>query len=134
MTLAEPMEVGEEEVHGHQREQDGAEAVLTVADTGIGIDPAHLDKVFERFQRVEGARSRSYEGSGIGLALVRDLVELQGGRIEVASTPGRGTAFGVRLPLALPEAAAPRAPATAVVAPNARTVKSIMPAASGTTM
>jgi signal transduction histidine kinase len=105
-------------------EQHGTEAVLTVADTGIGIEPAHLARVFERFQRVEGARSRSYEGSGIGLALVRDLVELQGGRIEAASTPGSGTVFTVTLPLAvLADAAAADAPdAPAAVAPNARTV------------
>jgi signal transduction histidine kinase/DNA-binding response OmpR family regulator len=75
-------------------------ARVTVRDTGIGIAPAHLGTVFERFQRVEGARSRSNEGSGIGLALVRDLVELQGGAIAVDSMPGRGSAFVVTLPFA----------------------------------
>jgi signal transduction histidine kinase/DNA-binding response OmpR family regulator len=106
-------------------EQVGQQAVLCVADTGIGIEPAHLDKVFERFQRVAGARSRSYEGSGIGLALVRDLVEQQGGRIEVASSPGQGSVFSVTLPLAQPGAAhAPNADSAlpAPVVPNARTV------------
>jgi signal transduction histidine kinase len=88
---------------------DGA-ARVTVRDTGIGIAPEHLDTVFERFQRVEGARSRSNEGSGIGLALVRDLVELQGGAIAVDSTPGQGSAFIVTLPFA-PEGAAIDAPA-----------------------
>jgi signal transduction histidine kinase len=75
-------------------------ARVTVRDTGIGIAPEHLDAVFERFQRIEGARSRSNEGSGIGLALVRDLVELQGGTIVVESAPGRGSAFIVTLPFA----------------------------------
>jgi len=110
-------------------EQHGLEAVLTVADTGIGIEPAQLTKLFERFQRVEGARSRSYEGSGIGLALVRDLVELQGGRIEAASTAGRGSAFTVTLPLAA-QADAAAASAPAVVAPNARTLEAFAGEAS----
>jgi len=95
-------------------EQHGMQARLVVADTGIGIEAAHLDKVFERFQRVAGARSRSYEGSGIGLALVRDLVELQDGSIAVESVPGQGTAFTVTLPLAqdaqVPAVVAPAAP------------------------
>lgn len=104
-------------------EQHGAQARLVVRDTGIGIEAAHLDKVFERFQRVAGARSRSYEGSGIGLALVRDLVELQGGSIAVRSEPGQGTAFIVTLPLAQ-EAAAPAAAQVAPAAPNARMLAS----------
>jgi len=86
-------------------EQDGMQARLTVADTGTGIEPQNLDKVFQRFQRVEGARSRSYEGSGIGLALVRDLVELHGGGIALESRPGRGTRFTVTLPLAASDTA-----------------------------
>jgi signal transduction histidine kinase len=103
-------------------EQHGMQARLVVADSGIGIEAAHLDKVFERFQRVAGARSRSYEGSGIGLALVRDLVELQGGSIAVASTPGQGTAFTVTLPLA--QDARPTPPEVAPAAPNARMLAS----------
>ncbi|MEJ0100066.1 MAG: response regulator [Pseudomonadota bacterium] len=72
---------------------------LAVADTGIGIPAAELPKLFERFHRVEGASGRSFEGSGIGLALVSDLVQLHGGAIRVASEPGRGTTFTVELPL-----------------------------------
>ena len=98
---------------------DGA-ARVTVRDTGIGIAPEHLDTVFERFQRVEGARSRSNEGSGIGLALVRDLVELQGGAIFVASTPGQGSAFIVTLPFAPAGAAEPDPPVDAPAAPTGR--------------
>jgi len=96
---------------------DGA-ARVTVRDTGIGIAPGHLGAVFERFQRVEGARSRSNEGSGIGLALVRDLVELQGGVIAVDSTPGRGSAFIVTLPP--PGSPAPRPAEEPVVLSMAR--------------
>jgi signal transduction histidine kinase/DNA-binding response OmpR family regulator len=80
------------------REQDG-QAVVTVHDTGVGIAPEHLDRIFERFQRVEGTRSRTHEGSGIGLALVRDVVELHHGSITVASAVGAGATFTVTLPL-----------------------------------
>ena len=78
---------------------DGTHAQVTVADTGLGISPEELPRLFERFHRVEGARGRSFEGSGIGLALVQELVRLQGGEITVESTPGRGSAFTVALPL-----------------------------------
>jgi signal transduction histidine kinase/serine phosphatase RsbU (regulator of sigma subunit) len=82
----------------------GEHAVLVVADTGTGISVDEQPRVFERFHRVRGAAARSYEGSGIGLALVRELVELQEGSITVASAPGVGTAFTVELPLAAPDA------------------------------
>ena len=78
--------------------EDQATAVLTVTDTGIGIAREELPRVFERFHRVESARGRTHEGTGIGLALVQELVRLHGGTVEVESTPGRGTAFTVRLP------------------------------------
>ncbi len=79
--------------------ETGRSVQLTVADTGIGIPAAELPKLFERFHRVEGASGRSFEGSGIGLALVSDLVQLHGGTINVASAPGHGTTFTVELPL-----------------------------------
>ncbi len=72
---------------------------LSVADTGIGIPPHELPRVFERFHRIEGARSRTYEGTGIGLALVHDLAHLLGGTVEVTSTVGVGTTFTVSIPL-----------------------------------
>jgi signal transduction histidine kinase/DNA-binding response OmpR family regulator len=78
---------------------DESMATLTVRDTGTGIPAAELSQVFERFHRIEGARGRSFEGSGIGLALVRELVELHGGAIHVESEEGRGTAFMVSIPL-----------------------------------
>jgi signal transduction histidine kinase/DNA-binding response OmpR family regulator/serine phosphatase RsbU (regulator of sigma subunit)/anti-sigma regulatory factor (Ser/Thr protein kinase) len=71
---------------------------LSVADTGIGIAPADQARLFERFHRVVGARSRSHEGSGIGLALVAELAEVHGGTVELTSTPGRGSTFRVRVP------------------------------------
>ncbi len=77
---------------------DGAGAEVVVADTGIGVSQAELPRLFERFHRVETARGRSYEGSGIGLALVRELVELHGGSISVQSKLGAGSAFIIRLP------------------------------------
>jgi signal transduction histidine kinase/DNA-binding NarL/FixJ family response regulator len=76
----------------------GEAAQLTVTDTGTGISESELPHLFERFRRVEGARRRSHEGSGIGLALVRELVELHGGTIAVNSRQGVGTTFTVTLP------------------------------------
>lgn len=70
---------------------------LTVTDSGVGITEAELPRIFERFHRVTGVPSRTQEGSGIGLAIVRELVGLHGGDITVASTPGRGSTFNVRL-------------------------------------
>ena len=78
---------------------DGRAAVVEVADTGIGIGAEEIPRLFERFHRVEGAEGRSFEGSGIGLALVQELVKLHGGQISAASTPGQGTRFTVHLPL-----------------------------------
>lgn len=75
--------------------------LLTVVDTGTGIPPEHLPHVFERFYRVDTARSRTDGGSGIGLAIVRALVEAHGGRIAAASDgPGRGARFEITLPAA----------------------------------
>jgi len=72
--------------------------VLTLSDTGTGLPPDELPRMFERFHRVENARGRSHEGSGIGLALVSELVKLHGGSICVESELGQGTKFAVRIP------------------------------------
>ena len=72
---------------------------LQVQDTGLGIAAADMPRVFERFHRAEGPRGRSIEGSGIGLSLVRELVQLHGGTVEAESALGEGTVFKVRLPL-----------------------------------
>jgi signal transduction histidine kinase len=74
----------------------GKFAHLTVLDTGIGIPAAELPNLFQRFHRVDG---RTYEGSGIGLALVSELVKLHGGTVSVKSEPGVGSAFEVSIPL-----------------------------------
>lgn len=74
------------------------EAVLTVQDTGVGIPQEELPRVFERFYRVRGTQGRSHEGTGIGLALVQELVKLHGGSISVSSQLGAGTTFTLRLP------------------------------------
>ncbi|MGC4879922.1 ATP-binding protein [Micromonospora sp. DT43] len=92
---------------------DHDEVRLTVADTGIGISEADLPKLFERFHRVQGARSRSHEGTGIGLALVHELARLEGGEVRVTSTVGAGTTFTVALPWS-----AARRTASAGPAPN----------------
>jgi len=76
----------------------GDAAQLTVRDTGVGIPEHELPRLFERFHRIQGQASRSHEGTGIGLALVEELVKLQGGSISVESEPGRGTAFTVKIP------------------------------------
>ncbi|GIJ59554.1 SpoIIE family protein phosphatase [Virgisporangium aurantiacum] len=70
---------------------------LAVIDTGIGIEPTDQARLFERFQRVSGVRSRSHEGSGIGLALVSELAMLHGGGASVTSTPGAGSTFTVHV-------------------------------------
>src|SRR4029079_12075696 len=79
------------------RAVDGA-AQLRVTDTGIGIEPADQERLFERFHRVVGARSRTFEGTGIGLALVAQLAELHGGTVAIDSVPGAGSTFTVRVP------------------------------------
>lgn len=84
-------------------EEAPARVVVTVADNGIGFDTAHAARIFQPFQRLHG-RGR-YEGSGIGLAIVKKIVERHGGRIDVQSTPGAGAVFSVHLPAATPEGA-----------------------------
>ena len=77
---------------------DGQRVELTVRDTGTGIAPEELPRIFERFHRVEGAVSRTHEGTGIGLALVQEQVKLHGGTISVVSVFGKGSTFTVALP------------------------------------
>jgi PAS domain S-box-containing protein len=79
--------------------REDSDAVVEIADTGVGIPEYELPRLFERFHRVEGAPGRTQEGSGIGLALVQDLVKLHGGTVDVTSELGRGSTFRVRVPL-----------------------------------
>ena len=76
----------------------GGHVELSVRDTGVGIPPSELPHVFERFHRVEGQNGRTHEGSGIGLALVRELVNLHGGEVRIESKVDHGTTFTVILP------------------------------------
>lgn len=87
-------------IHVSTRSENG-KAVLRIKDTGIGIGEEELPKLFERFYRVENSQGRSYEGTGIGLSLVHELVKLQGGSIEVRSKLGEGTTFTVYMPLGI---------------------------------
>ncbi|WP_374238299.1 SpoIIE family protein phosphatase [Mycobacterium sp. PSTR-4-N] len=78
--------------------RDGGRALITVSDTGTGVPADELPRLFERFHRIANVAARSHEGSGIGLALVKELVELHGGTIDVDSTQGVGTTFRIRVP------------------------------------
>ncbi|WP_328405117.1 SpoIIE family protein phosphatase [Streptomyces sp. NBC_00390] len=89
----------------------GDRARLTVTDTGTGIPADELPRLFERFHRVRGARSRSHEGSGLGLVLVKDLVEAHGGTVGVDSRLGQGTNVTVDLPFAAAHRPRPDPPA-----------------------
>jgi PAS domain S-box-containing protein len=79
-------------------DRDDTDAIVTVTDTGIGVPAGEIPRLFERFHRIETSRARSTEGSGIGLALVRELVGLHGGTITADSREGAGSTFTVRLP------------------------------------
>jgi heavy metal sensor kinase len=79
-------------------ERRGPEVIVSVADTGEGISAEHLPRVFDRFYRVDKARSREQGGTGLGLSIAKGIVESHGGRIELESKPGRGTTCTVTLP------------------------------------
>jgi signal transduction histidine kinase len=102
------------------RGEQGAGAAITVADTGIGIDPSELPRIFDRFFRGSRASEARGSGSGLGLSIVRSIVEMHGGTVTVESRLGSGTTFRVELP------AQPRSPAT----PDARRVAETSPSPS----
>jgi signal transduction histidine kinase/AraC-like DNA-binding protein len=77
----------------------GNEVEMIISDTGIGISKDHLDKIFDRFYQVDGSHTREHEGTGIGLALTKELVELHKGRIEVESKESKGSTFRIIFPL-----------------------------------
>ncbi|MFN2597968.1 MAG: sensor histidine kinase [Pyrinomonadaceae bacterium] len=79
-------------------ERAGVRDHVRVADTGEGVAPEHLPRIFERFYRVDKARSRALGGTGLGLAIVKHLARAHGGEVRVASTPGEGSIFTVELP------------------------------------
>lgn len=84
------------------RQLPGGLLEIAVEDTGIGIHPGDLDKLFREFQQLDSGAARRFQGTGLGLALTRKLVELQGGTVAVTSEPGRGSTFVVHLPARLP--------------------------------
>lgn len=81
-------------VHG-----EGDRALIVVRDTGVGIASEELPRIFDRFHQADASDTRRHEGTGIGLALARELVELHGGEIRAESTPGEGSTFTVLLPV-----------------------------------
>jgi GAF domain-containing protein len=86
-------------IRGWEEEREGiGQSCVSVVDEGIGIEPEHLDHIFERFYQADGGAGRRFGGMGVGLALVREIVETHDGRVDVESTPGEGSTFTVRLP------------------------------------
>ena len=75
-----------------------SEVVISVRDEGCGIEPKHQSRLFERFYRVDKARSRKLGGTGLGLAIVKHIAQLHGGSVTVSSSPGKGSVFTIQLP------------------------------------
>ncbi|MGY1642215.1 ATP-binding protein [Geodermatophilus sp. SYSU D00703] len=101
---------------------DGDRFALRVADTGVGIPAEELPHLFERFHRGSGSAARSREGTGLGLALVRELVDLHGGEVTVRSEPGVGSTFTVTVPFGSPDAEPGTSPAPSGAAGGAAAV------------
>jgi CheY-like chemotaxis protein len=87
-----------------REEADGSSFIFRVADTGIGMTPEHLGKLFEPFSQVDPSATRRFGGTGLGLAITRHFCEAMGGGITVQSQPGVGSTFTIRLPAAVGEA------------------------------
>ena len=79
--------------------KSGRDAVLDISDTGVGIPPEDLPHIFDRFYRVDKARSRDTGGTGLGLSIVKQIVRLHAGSVNVQSEVGKGTTFTVQLPV-----------------------------------
>ncbi len=89
---------------------EGGDIVVRVKDEGPGIERRHLNRIFERFYRVDQARSRALGGTGLGLAIVKHIAAVHGGTVAVESTPGQGSVFSIRLPAPATAAGAPGSP------------------------
>ena len=90
---------GKISLHIYVEENQNEFVKIIVADTGIGIKPEDVPKIFDRFYQVDSSETREYEGTGIGLAIVKEIIQLHKGTISVESSPGKGTEFCIRLPL-----------------------------------
>jgi signal transduction histidine kinase len=98
---------------------DSGMVQFEIADTGIGIAPEQYELVFVEFEQLDNSPTREYEGTGLGMAITKRLVEMHGGRIWLNSTPGQGTTFYVTLPMAaVPPSNAPAVPPELAVAPH----------------
>jgi DNA-binding response OmpR family regulator len=102
-------------VTGHIRADN--RFMLAVSDTGIGIPPNQQERIFDRFHQVDDRSTRAYSGTGIGLALVRELANWLGGRVTVVSQPDQGSTFTVELPLTVPDGVHSTYPAVAPLIP-----------------
>jgi len=120
-----------------ERDDAGEWVTFTVSDTGIGMTPEQMARLFEEFSQAEASTARKYGGTGLGLALSRRLCRMMGGDITMASVPGEGSTFTMRLPAAVPETkpdAAPAAPSpgaaeaagTVLVIDDEATVRDLM--------
>jgi signal transduction histidine kinase len=88
-------------IRGWEEHREGVDqSCISITDQGIGIEPEHLDHIFERFYQADGGAGRRFGGMGVGLALVREIVEAHGGSVGVESTPREGSTFTVSLPQA----------------------------------
>lgn len=103
-------------------ERQGRDLVVQVIDTGMGISPEHLPRIFDRFWQADTSSRRKYQGTGIGLALVKELVEAQGGQVSVNSQLGKGTTMTIRIPCPEDAAAEPAEPVPPPAAPAVATV------------
>jgi signal transduction histidine kinase len=82
----------------HQQENDGDWVALAVTDTGIGMTPEQMGKLFQEFSQASSTTASKYGGTGLGLVISRRFCQMMGGDISVESEPGRGSAFTIRLP------------------------------------
>ncbi len=98
VSVAQAFVPADEKQHGRQEGLPHQEVVLAVRDQGWGIPEDHLARVFERFYRVDKARSRKAGGTGLGLAIVKHIAQAHGGRVSVESTVGKGSVFRIHLP------------------------------------